>query len=275
MKKNIVVVLLMILGAMLIWGCVPQAPLPEAEEAPTPPPGKVELEWWTVQAGEQTSIGYWDYIIEEFEKKHPNVEVKRVDMIDEDFKTGLTSSMAAGIPPDLWFSWGGGILKAQVDAGHVADLTDLLNEPWAKEVVPRPALAQSTFDGKHYAFPFTIWVGHLYVNRELFDKYGLEVPKEPWSWDEFKEAIETFKANGVIPITVGGKEKWELSFYYMYLVDRIGGSEIFRKTINRVAGYTFEDPTFVQAGVRAEELAQIPTDRGRTNNLRLGLLLMT
>ncbi|GFP27577.1 extracellular solute-binding protein, partial [Candidatus Hakubella thermalkaliphila] len=205
----------------------------------------------------------------------PNVEVKRVDMIDEDFKTGLTSSMAAGIPPDLWFSWGGGILKAQVDAGHVADLTDLLTEPWAKEVVPRSAVAQSTFYDKHYALPLTVWVGHFYVNRELFDKYGLEVPKEPWSWDEFKEAIETFKANGVIPITVGGKEKWELSFYYMYLVDRIGGSEIFRKTINRVAGYTFEDPTFVQAGVRAEELAQIPTDRGRTNNLRLGLLLMT
>ncbi|PKP60294.1 hypothetical protein CVT91_05355 [Candidatus Atribacteria bacterium HGW-Atribacteria-1] len=242
MKKNVIIGLI---AVIIIFGFI------QGVQATTK---DVKLEWWTVQAGEENSINCWNYIIGEFEKKYPNVKIERVDMIDEDFKTTLKSSMAAGIPPDIWFSWGGGILKAYVDAGCVADLTDLLNEPWAVEMVPRTVLGQSSFYGKHYAFPFTTWVGHFYINTDLFGKCGVNVPKEPWSWEEFKKSIKIFKENGIIPIAVGGIEKWELSFYYMYLVDRIGESEIFTKTLNRKPGYSFENPVFIEAGERIKEL---------------------
>lgn len=245
MKK--IVSLIVIVGVLMSFGI---AQVVQAKE-------KVELEWWSPQAAQPTQVAYYDYIIAQFEKKYPYVEIEKLDMIDEDFKISLRSTMAAGIPPDVWFSWGGGILKSYVDAGCVVDLTELLNEPWAIEVIPRAPIAQRTFYGRAYAVPTHLWAGHFFINTDLFDESGIEVPTEPWTWDEFKEAIETFKANGVIPITLGGKEKWELSFYYMYLVDRVGGSEIFTKALNRKPGYSFEDPVFVEAGKRTQELVEL------------------
>jgi len=251
MKKNIIVSLMVMI---IIFGFI---------QGVQAAPKDVKLEWWTVQAGDKPIINYWNYILEEFEKKYPNVKIERVDMIDEDFKITLRSSMAAGVPPDIWFSWGGGILKSYVDAGCVADLTDLLNEPWAVEMVPRSALGQSSFYGKHYAVPVTFAALHFYINTDLFDKCGLKVPEEPWNWEDFKKAINVFKANNIIPITIGAKEKWELSFYYIYLVDRIGGSEIFTKTLNRKPGYSFEDPAFVKAGEKIRELVKLdPFQKG-------------
>ena len=131
--------------------------------------------WWTPYGGEKSITSWADQVVSEFQQQS-GTELKRVDMNDEDFKTGIQASFGAGNPPDLWYSWGGGVLKAYVGQGVVHDLTDLLNEDWAKERIPRSALGGSTFDGKHYGLPYTVWIGHLFINKGLFDKAGVAVP---------------------------------------------------------------------------------------------------
>ena len=217
---------------------------------------KTKIEWWTADGGEKTISAWMDRVVAGFEKENPNIDVVRVDMQDEDLKIGLKSSMAAGMPPAMWRSWGGGVLKSYVDQGQVADVTPIIKKLGRK--VPAGALSTSTWNGKNYGLPYTTWVGHIYINRDLFAKAGVKVPdaskNETWTWDQFIDAINKFKKSNIIPIAVGGKENWELSFYYMYLVDRIGGSELFAKTLNREPGHSFEQPAFVEAGKRIREL---------------------
>ncbi|MDI7247103.1 MAG: extracellular solute-binding protein [Bacillota bacterium] len=217
---------------------------------------KTKIEWWTADGGEKTICAWMDRVIEGFMKENPDIQVVRIDMQDEDLKIGLKSSMAAGMPPAFWRSWGGGVLKSYVDEGQVADLTPIIKKLGGK--VPAGALSTSTWGGKNYGLPYTTWAGHIYINRDLFEKAGVKVPdaakNETWTWDEFLDAIKKFKDHDIIPIAVGGKENWELSFYYMYLVDRIGGSELFAKTLNRAPGFSFESQAFVEAGKRCQEL---------------------
>lgn len=222
-----------------------------------PPPEEVKLHIWTPEAEELTKQDWMSLVISEFEEQYPNVEIVATHMADEDFKIGLKTSLAAGTPPDIWLSWGGGVLKAYTEAEVVMDLTEVLNE-LGPERVPEALLGSSTFNGKHWALPYSVWIGHIYINLDLFEEAGVEVPPDDqWTWDEFKDAINTFKANDIIPISVAGAETWELSFYYMYLVDRIGGSELYTNAISRVPGYTFEDPAFVEAGAKIQELAEL------------------
>lgn len=217
---------------------------------------KTKIEWWTADGGDKAITSWMDGVIAGFCAENPDVEVVRIDMQDEDLKVGLKTSMAAGIPPALWRSWDGGVLKSYVDQGQAADLTQIMGKHRGK--IPAGALATSTFGGKNYGLPYTTWVGHIYINRDLFEKAGVAVPdpskNEAWTWDQFMDAIKSFKKANIIPIAVGGKENWELSFYYMYLVDRIGGSDAFTATLNRAQGFSFESPTFVEAGKRIREL---------------------
>ncbi|MEW5816599.1 MAG: extracellular solute-binding protein, partial [Spirochaetota bacterium] len=215
----------------------------------SPAETKVKIEWWTVSGGDDAAIEWLNRVKDGFTKENPKIEVVRIDMQDEDFKVGLKSAMAAGIPPALWHSWGGGVLKAYVNEEQVADSTWLIKKLGKK--VPLGALSTSTWDGKNYGLPYTSWAGYFFINRDLFSKAGVKIPDvtkdETWSWDEFMAAIETFKKNGITPIACGGQEKWELSFYYMYLVDRMGGSELFTKALNGEPGYSFNDPAFIEA----------------------------
>ncbi|MEM0481955.1 MAG: extracellular solute-binding protein [Nitrososphaerota archaeon] len=222
------------------------------------PAEKIRIEWWD-EWGE-ARLKWAEEMEAAYERDHPNVDIVIVEFAsDEEFKTKFEAAIASGQPPAVFRTLGGGVLKSYVDGGHVEDLTDLLNEQWAVNQIPRTMLRQSTWNGRHYAVPFDLWAGHFYINKDLFEKAGVQIPPitSTWTWDEFKAAIKKFKDTGIIPIAVGGKDKWELSFYYMYIVDRLAGSDAFRKTINRAPGYSFTDEHWVRAGYLFKEIVDL------------------
>lgn len=232
--------------------------------------GKPKFYWWTPHAGSPTHVPWHTQVESTYNTLYgENLELIKVDYSTPDYKTAFETAMAGDYPPDVWHSWGGGILKDYVDVGKVADLTDLLNEDWALRLLPPEnrdrLLWNSTWNNRHYGLPYSIGAIQIYINRSLFDAAGVGVPEvgenETWTWSEFIDAIRTFNAftdeahpNGIYPIVVAGAERWQLSFYYMYLVDRIGGSDYFAKTLNREPGYSFTDEVFIQAGVKCREL---------------------
>ncbi len=231
--------------------------------------GTQRMYWWTPHAGSPTHVPWHSEVEELFNRLYgENVRLVKVDYSTEDFKNALETTMAGGNPPDVWHSWGGGVLKDYVDAGRVEDLTDLLREEWAVRLLPLEnrsrLLWNSTWNGRNYGFPYTVGVVQIYVNRSLFDAFGVRVPNaengEVWTWDEFMSVINTFKGKknaagkDIYPLVVAGAEEWQLSFYYMYLVDRIGGPDYFRKALNGEPGYSFTDNVFIQAGEKCMEL---------------------
>ena len=53
----------------------------------------------------------------------PTSTIEITVLENEAFKTKLTTAMQSGDPPDMFQSWGGGVLKQYADAGLVQDMT--------------------------------------------------------------------------------------------------------------------------------------------------------
>jgi raffinose/stachyose/melibiose transport system substrate-binding protein len=54
---------------------------------------------------------------------HPNVTIEITVLENEAFKTKLTTVMQSGEPPDIFQSWGGGVMNEYAEAGLLKDIT--------------------------------------------------------------------------------------------------------------------------------------------------------
>ncbi len=190
-----------------------------------------------------------------FEKANPGYKAARSQIPNDAFKTKLKIAFGANEPPCVFTNWGGGALREYVKAGQVADLTPYL----AKDAAFKDRFIGNAFDaavsgGKIWAVPAEdTAVAVIYYNTELFAKNGLVPPK---TWPELLTLVDKLKAQGIAPFALANKPKWPGSMYFMYLVDRLGGPEVFQKAAARAPGGSFADPVFVEAGRKLQELVK-------------------
>ena len=196
----------------------------------------------------------WDKIASDYNGAHPGVKVEFKYLENEAFKAKLpTMLQSADSRPELFYSWGGGVMQAQDRAGFLKDITAEVT-PW------EGALSQTADDafkvgGKVVGVPFEIGEVVFYYNKKLFEKAGVKA-EDIKSWDDFLGAVKKLKAAGITPIVVGAGEKWPMHFYYSYLVMRIGGEHALADAKAGKDG-GFKNATFVEAGKRLQELAAL------------------
>src|SRR5690606_22926530 len=77
-------------------------------------------------------------------------------------------------------------------------------------------------DDRTYALPLEFNIAPIYYNKKIFEQYGLQVPS---TYDEFLETVNTLAAHQIVPIALGNKDRWTGSLWYMYLADRIAGTD--------------------------------------------------
>lgn len=190
-----------------------------------------------------------------FEKANPRYKAQRSQIPNDAYKTKIKIAFGANEPPCVFMNWGGGALREYVKAGQVVDLTPYLAKDAAfKDRFLPTAFSATTIDGKNYGLPGENTAATvIYYNTELFAKAGLAPPK---TWPELLKVIEAFKAQGIAPFALANKAKWPGAMYFMYLVDRIGGPDVFRKAVARAPGGSFADPVFVEAGHKLQELVK-------------------
>ncbi len=214
---------------------------------------KVKLSVWHIQVSKVYGPVV-DAAVERFKKDNPNVSVEVVAAENDPYKTKLKVAMGSGEAPDLFHSWGGGWLEAFVKEGMVLDITDQLNKDnWRNNYFPA-ALSMTKFGGKDYGIAYDLGVVPVYYNKELFKKYNVEVPK---TYSEFLKAVKTFKDNNIIPISIANQTKWPGALIFIYLANRIGGEQVFIDALARKNGASFNDPSFVEAGKKLQELVDM------------------
>ncbi|WP_308635467.1 extracellular solute-binding protein [Paenibacillus silvisoli] len=189
-------------------------------------------------------------IIKEFEEANPNVTVTTETLENEQYKNKLKILSASNNLPDVGFTWAAGFMDPYVNGSMFAPVDDLLRGELKDKFVAGTTEAYS-FSGKSYALPVELNIVPVYFNKEIFAKYNLQAPQ---TLDELKNVIRTLDDNGVTPITLGGKDAWPSSFWYMYLADRIGGPDVLDKA---VASSNFTDPSLYVAAKQAQELANM------------------
>ena len=186
-----------------------------------------------------------DDIIKSYEDANPDVDIQTEILANEQYKEKVKVLASSNELPDVGITWAAGYMQPYVDGNMFAELDDVLEGGLEDQFVSGTLEAFSKED-KTYGLPLELNIAPIYYNKEIFEKNNLEVPT---TYDEFLNVVKTLEANGVIPITVGNKDRWTGSMWYMYLADRIGGPETLNNAINRTG--SFEDPALVKA---AEEI---------------------
>ena len=210
------------------------------------------IKWLHVEVN-PTQVAIWNEAARAFEAKHPGVKVEPQYLENEAYKAKLTTLLQSRDKPAMFYSWAGGVLKAQVEAGVIEDLTDR-TKGYIETLTPS-AVAAFTLDGKVYGVPQAITEVGFFYNKELFAKAGLDAGKIK-TWDDLLGAVKALKGAGITPITVGGADKWPVSFYWSYLSLRQGGKPAFEAAMKGEAG-GFAGEDFVKAGELFKQLVDL------------------
>lgn len=69
-----------------------------------------------------TEIALWNRIAADYEKLHPDVTVQFQYLENEAYKAKLPTMLQSSDRPAAIYSWGGGVMRAQIDAGYIRPL---------------------------------------------------------------------------------------------------------------------------------------------------------
>ena len=165
--------------------------------------------------------------VKRFNDANSGSQIKTTEFQNDAFKAKIKTAIGAGQGPTLIWGWGGGGLKAYVDAGQVEDLTDWFGQNAdLKDSIFPSAFAAATVGGKIYAMPVeTVTPIVLFYDKRSFEKIGAEPPK---SWGDIMDLVPKFNNAGIAPFSLGGQSRWTNMMWLEFLFDRIGGSEVFQ-----------------------------------------------
>lgn len=209
-----------------------------------------EINFYTYYA--DSAIPRVDETLERLKDIYPDLKVNIEHRTDGDGSV-LKTRAAVGELPDV-FECIGQVENVLLKSGDLAPLDDVMEETdFESKFLEGNLEVKKAEDGHYYAVDSTTPGGYLiYYNTEVFDRLGLEEPK---NFDEFKQVITTLAENDVIPFALFGQEKWPgLQLYDMAVIGQgqdlgIGGLEEQKTKIT--------DPEYIEAAKKIEEVISL------------------
>lgn len=175
-----------------------------AGEEPTVAPGKKgTLEYWTVFTGADGSS--MQAIVDAYNETDPDYTVNHRPIEANDLYQKLPIAINSGQDvPDV------AIVHVEripsfVENGFLTDLNELIGSSEIKPENYNPkAWSMTEIDGGHYGIPLDVHSYILYVNMDLYEKYGKgELDDGVLTWDEVMAVDEAVVNDGIIPIGMG------------------------------------------------------------------------
>jgi raffinose/stachyose/melibiose transport system substrate-binding protein len=185
----------------------------------------VTIDWWHITTGEPGKSDF-QAIADAYVAAHPNVKINITVLDNEAFKTKLAATPPDAYP-DLFQSWGGGIMAAQADAGLLKDITSDIAS-W-KDTINPGALSIYQYKGVQYGVPWDMGMIGFWYNKALFTQAGITAP--PATWDDYLADIAKLKNAGITPLAIAGKDEWPSMHLWTYLVLRNGGGDALAKMV--------------------------------------------
>lgn len=148
-------------------------------------------------AQEQVTLSFWKFAatvddpiiakyVDLWNTLNPNIKVEFVTMPWGDY-TGLAlpAAFAAGKGPDIFWLSPGDILR-YVNEGMLLPFDGYVSESELADLVPA-ARQRTTVEGVLYGLPVEIEPVAIYYNVDLFQKYGIQIPKD---WNELLQVAK-------------------------------------------------------------------------------------
>jgi raffinose/stachyose/melibiose transport system substrate-binding protein len=175
-----------------------EATQPVAEEEKNP----VTLTTVSMYGGTDPNAEKYQSISAEFMKQYPYITIEDDSQsADQDWKTKIAADFAVGNEPDVIQYFTDANASDVLAADKFVTIEEIKAEypEYAADILDSALTAATNPDGIQRAVPTTGYWEGLFCNKDLFDKYSLELPTD---WDKMVKAIETFKENDIVPIAV-------------------------------------------------------------------------
>jgi raffinose/stachyose/melibiose transport system substrate-binding protein len=192
-----------------------------------------------------------------FEAQRPGVKVSIQYLEGESYKKKLTTLLQSPDKPHIIYSWGGGVMRDQIKAGVIQELTAEMKKvdgkaAWQDRFLPSAVRGYSV-DGKVWGVPFQATQVGIWFNKDLMTKAGVDANAIK-TWDDLLAATTKLKAAGITPFSVGGADKWPVHYFWAMLAMRLGGADALAMA-QRGEAKGFEGETFVRAAEMFKQLA--------------------
>jgi len=213
----------------------------------------VKFSFWHIGVNDPDK-SFYQSVVDGYLKLHPNVTIDMTILENEAFKAKTSTLMQSGDPPDVFQSWGGGLMSTYAAAGLLRDISkEVLGTAWGGSMAPG-VLGVYQYNGKQYGMPYDMGAVSFWYNKDLLAKVGYTT--FPATWPDLLKLVSKLKAAGITPIAVGAGDKWPAHFWWSYLAIRLGGKPIFQNVLSG-KGKGFNDPAFVKAGQLLLDLANL------------------
>ena len=190
-------------------------------------------------------------VIDNYMKDNSNVKIEVEALAEEPFKNKLKAYMASNESIDITMVHFGAELETLVAAGYVAELNPQDYEGEKYNFLPG-VFSGFTFDGKLYGLPRNSDYEVIYYNKALFEENGIKVPT---TIDELIAASKAFRDKKIEPISMNGKDLWNLAVLFQNVAQRISGDQTSIIDAARGTKKFADDPSLLDAAKIIQQLA--------------------
>jgi multiple sugar transport system substrate-binding protein len=151
-------------------------------------PVKLSYTFWSTESNRQMQ----ERNVQLFNQQHPNITFDILHNPDN-FYDKLQTMFAGGTPPDI-FDMASDQFPGWVQRDTMLDLTPLIKRDQGKEldmkdIWPRTIKAYE-WQNKQYGIPRSTSVYAIYYNVEQFERAGIPLPTDNWTWDTLLDAAK-------------------------------------------------------------------------------------
>lgn len=156
--------------------------------------GGKETEGKTAEGKTVLSVTTWDNdsspqfsaVIDAYEAKHPDVEIKIIDTSADEYNNSVGISLSAAQPdPDVIWIKDMGSMLAMADKDQLLPIDDFIKKDNLDLSVYKGAAEQLKYKDVSYGLPYRNDWYVLYYNKDLFDKAGVAYPSNDMTWKEY------------------------------------------------------------------------------------------
>ena len=170
------------------------------------PKTEITLSWW----GNDARTEYTIEAVEAFEELHPDIKVKCSYSEWSGYEARSRVLMISDTEADVmqinysWLEEYSPDGKGYYDLSKLTDIVDL-------SAFPDQVLEFGTQNGILNAVPIAMNAETVYINKTIYDKYGLEPPR---TWEDVFAAAEAMRSDGIYPLSGASKAMWLYSLAY-------------------------------------------------------------
>ncbi|MDA3731098.1 extracellular solute-binding protein [Niameybacter massiliensis] len=174
-----------------------------AEEKPAEEPAApASIRVVSMFGGTDPNAVTFDNLVAKYQDANPNVTVEvESATADETWKSNVLTDFAAGNEPDVLHFFTDVTSKTIVEQGKVVPISEIQSvyPDYASNINPAALKSATCPDGVQYAIPTHGYYEGIFVNTDLFEANGVDLPTD---WAKLENAITAFAKTDITPIAV-------------------------------------------------------------------------